>query len=799
MPSHPIFAEDMREIVESFVVETREVFERLDNDLLQLEQTPDDKALVDEIFRAVHTVKGTSGFLSLEQLNQLAHHFEEVLNLLRRGRLDFRPEMMDVMFEAFDLMKVLVSQVVAQELETIDLEPVIAALDAIAGKGKSAPEEGDSEEDELEAMFAQFAAENAPQPVAETNETKAEEPEVVEAHHPQAPEETAAPESGPPVRRANTTGETIRVDVDRLDNLLNLVGELVLGRNRLSQLVSELDVGGGQEEIHHELSETGAQIDFITTELQSAIMHTRMVQIGRVFNKFPRVVRDLAREFKKGIKLDIEGAETELDKSLIEEIGDPLVHLIRNAADHGIESPETRVASGKPEEGTVRLTAAHEGNHIVITIQDDGAGMDPAILKKKAVEKKLITEREAAEMSEQESLQLIFRPGFSTAQTVSKVSGRGVGMDVVKTNITRLNGTVAIDSVLGKGTTFTLKLPLTLAIIQSLLVRVFNKFPRVVRDLAREFKKGIKLDIEGAETELDKSLIEEIGDPLVHLIRNAADHGIESPETRVASGKPEEGTVRLTAAHEGNHIVITIQDDGAGMDPAILKKKAVEKKLITEREAAEMSEQESLQLIFRPGFSTAQTVSKVSGRGVGMDVVKTNITRLNGTVAIDSVLGKGTTFTLKLPLTLAIIQSLLVRVANETFAIPLHSVVEVVNLGKHAVSSIKGREVVRLREQVLPLIRIGKALKVPRDSEPDIKRQNAVVVAIAHHRVGFVVDDLIGQKEIVIKALGSYLKKVPGIAGSTILGDGRVIMILDIGELLRMHDDTPRNGLRNAA
>src|SRR5690625_3542163 len=194
MPSHPIFAEDMREIVESFVVETREVFERLDNDLLQLEQTPDDKALVDEIFRAVHTVKGTSGFLSLEQLNQLAHHFEEVLNLLRRGRLDFRPEMMDVMFEAFDLMKVLVAQVVAQELETIDLEPVIAALDAIAGKGKSAPEEGDSEEDELEAMFAQFAAENAPQPVAETNETKAEEPEVVEADHPQAPEETRSEE-----------------------------------------------------------------------------------------------------------------------------------------------------------------------------------------------------------------------------------------------------------------------------------------------------------------------------------------------------------------------------------------------------------------------------------------------------------------------------------------------------------------------------------------------------------------------------------------------------------------------------
>ena len=609
MPSHPIFAEDMREIVESFVVETREVFERLDNDLLQLEQTPGDQALVDEIFRAVHTVKGTSGFLSLEQLNLLAHHFEEVLNLLRRGRLDFRAEMMDVMLEAFDLMKVLAAQVVAQQIEPIDLDTVIAALDAIAGDGKSAEEDEHSDED-LEALFARPPAEDvapppSPEPVAVTAEDESDD----DAEGSSTATEAATPDSGRATRRANTTGETIRVDVERLDNLLNLVGELVLGRNRLSQLVSELEGGSGQEDVHRELSETGAQIDFITTELQTAIMHTRMVQIGRVFNKFPRVMRDLAREFNKGINLVIEGAETELDKSLIEEIGDPLVHLIRNAADHGIEPPAVRAAAGKLEEGTVRLTAAHEGNHIVITIEDDGAGMDPEILKQKAVEKKLITAREAAEMSTQESLQLIFRPGFSTAQTVSKVSGRGVGMDVVKTNITRLNGTVAIASELGRGTTFTLKLPLTLAIIQSLLVRV----------------------------------------------------------------------------------------------------------------------------------------------------------------------------------------------ANETFAIPLHSVVEVVNLGKHAVSSIRGREVVRLREQVLPLIRIGQALSVPREDEPAIEQQNAVVVAIAHHRVGFVVDDLVGQKEIVIKALGSYLKKVPGIAGSTILGDGRVIMILDIGEMLRMHDDSARNAVRNAA
>jgi two-component system, chemotaxis family, sensor kinase CheA len=315
-----------------------------------------------------------------------------------------------------------------------------------------------------------------------------------------------------------------------------------------------------------------------------------------------------------------------------------------------------------------------------------------------------------------------------------------------------------------------------------------------MRDLAKEFDKQITLEIEGEETELDKSLIEEIGDPLVHLIRNAADHGIESPEARIAQGKSATGTVKLSAAHEGNHIVISISDDGAGMDAEALKAKAIERGTLTAREASEMSEAEAFQLIFRAGFSTAKTVSKVSGRGVGMDVVKTNITRLNGTISIHSAPGQGSTFILRLPLTLAIIQSLLVRVERETFAIPLHSVVEVVSLAKHPLSTINGREVIRLREQVLPLIRTGEALEVAPCGDTMHDRKNVVVVAIGHHRLGFVVDELIGQKEIVIKPLGSYLKKVPGVAGSTILGDGRVILIIDIGELLRMHSDDVRKG-----
>jgi two-component system, chemotaxis family, sensor kinase CheA len=581
MAGHPIFADDMREIVESFLVETREVFERLDNDLLTLEQAHDDRALVDEIFRAVHTVKGTSGFLSLEQLNLLTHHFEEVLNLLRKGKLNLRAQDVDVMFEAFDLMKVLVDQVVKENIEPLPLEDIIGRLDAIAS-GEAPPEAAavtPSSEPELqEASFPAEAAEDLPA-------------------------DTIQKDATPDRRPRDRTSETIRVDVQRLDNLLNLVGELVLGRNRLSQIVSDCGSSVSDERFLRELDETRSDIDFITTELQSAIMHTRMVQIGRVFNKFPRVIRDLAREFGKQINLEIEGDDTELDKSLIEEIGDPLVHLIRNAADHGIELPSDREAAGKSPTGTVKLTASHEGNHVVITISDDGAGMNPSKLKAKAIERGILTEREAAEMSDADAFQLIFKAGFSTAKTVSKVSGRGVGMDVVKTNITRLNGTVNIDSEPGKGSSIVLRLPLTLAIIQSLLVRV----------------------------------------------------------------------------------------------------------------------------------------------------------------------------------------------EDENFAIPLHSVVEVVSLAKHDVTTINGREVIRLREQVLPLIRTAEALCVKQAGSTRGTPQNVVVVAIGHTRLGFVVDEMIGQKEIVIKPLGAYLKKVPGVAGSTILGDGRVIMILDVGELLRMHMDDMRS------
>lgn len=599
MAQHAMFSDEMKEIVESFVVETNEIFEKLDNELLEIEKRPEDKELINSIFRAVHTVKGTSGFLSFEQMSILAHRFEDVLNKLRRGEISFKPPMLDVMLDAFDQMKVLLKQVVDHDIKEIDLGPVIRKLELLSkgevpGKQKSKSAEAKTSGTE-------------PQPDAKGTKQAApvEEHDASPKHQDESAQHEAAPgtQQNSNAQKSDTaiTETTIRVDVTRLDHLMNLVGELVLGRNRLSQIVSIEKEENVHEDFSRQLGETAAQIDFITTELQTAVMKTRMVQIGRVFNRFPRLVRDIAKEFSKEIRLVISGEETELDKSIIEEISDPLVHLIRNAADHGIEPPDAREKAGKPRLGTIKLSAGHEGNHVIIEVQDNGAGMDPEKLRQKAIEKGIITPEEAHEMKKEDALSLIFIPGFSTAQRVSSVSGRGVGMDVVKTNVTKLNGLIAVESEVGQGTKFTLKLPLTLAIIQGLLV------------------------------------------------------------------------------------------------------------------------------------------------GVG----------------------------------------------SETFAIPLSSVLEVVHTSRSEVSTVNGREVTRLRETVLPLVDISEILNVPgRDRNVGIFY--TVVVGVANRKFGIVVDRLIGQKEIVIKPLGAYLKNIPGIAGSTILGDGRVIMILDAGELLHLVEKASR-------
>ncbi|BAI81806.1 two-component system, chemotaxis family, sensor kinase CheA (plasmid) [Deferribacter desulfuricans SSM1] len=428
---------EQSELIQDFLIETDELIEQLDQDLIELEQRKNDFDLLNKIFRAVHTVKGSSSFLGLDKVVDLTHIAEEILNKLRKGEITITSDIMDALLESIDYLKKLINDI-KQGTDTTNITDIVKKLNLI-NEGKIINNDKNISQSTYEQSMQKNINKNEPKQIAKV--TKAIE-------------------------------QTIRVDVNRLDALMNLIGELVLSRNRITQISTEFEKKYEGDFLIEQLLETTSHLGLITTELQLAIMKTRMVPIGKVFNKFPRMVRDLCKELNKDIDLIINGEDTELDKSVVEEIGDPLIHMIRNAVDHGIETPEERIKKGKPKKGTVTLNAYHEGNHIVIEIKDDGRGLDPEKIKKKAIEKGIITPEEIKTLSKEEIFGLIFKPGFSTAEKVTDVSGRGVGMDVVKTNIEKLNGIIQIDSEIDIGTTFKLKLPLTLAIIQSLLVEV---------------------------------------------------------------------------------------------------------------------------------------------------------------------------------------------------------------------------------------------------------------------------------------------------------------------------------------
>ncbi|MDR1912141.1 MAG: response regulator [Helicobacteraceae bacterium] len=494
--------DELQELTHDFLVEAFEMIEKLDQDLVELETRPDDLELLNGIFRVAHTIKGSSSFLNFDVLTHLTHHMEDVLNRARKGDLKIDAGVMDVVLESVDAMKSLLIKIRDTGNDRdhgLDIPSIVAKLEAIS-KGEDLPvskpqvsaaaptpppannatQEQDPDysklsdkevEDEIARLLAIRQEEDK-----RRRETKASsaEPPAVENNAPKpTPAATAA---AAPTKKAedkaveSTMEQTIRVDVNRLDHLMNLIGELVLGKNRLLKIYDDVEERYEGEKFLEELNQVVSSISMVTTDLQTAVMKTRMLAIGKVFNKFPRMIRDLARELNKKIDLQITGEETEMDKSIVEVIGDPLVHIIRNSADHGIESGEKRLALGKPETGKVELKAYNEGNSIVVEITDDGKGLDSDLLKSKALEKGLISEKEADVMSQKEAFTLIFRAGLSTAAKVTNVSGRGVGMDVVKTNIEKLNGIIEVDSELGKGTIIKLKIPLTLAIIQSLMV-----------------------------------------------------------------------------------------------------------------------------------------------------------------------------------------------------------------------------------------------------------------------------------------------------------------------------------------
>lgn len=625
--------DDIQEILEDFLIEAFELIEQIDQDLVELENNPEDLELLNRIFRVAHTVKGSSSFLSFDVLTALTHHMEDVLNKARRGDLKIEPEIMDVVLESIDMMKTLLFSIRDNGNDTelgLDISGICSRLDIIS-QGKDLSEIKEEEpkvqeqeieediaaqttsieeeeevdysnlsDDEVEAEIERLLKQKKEESKQKKAALKKEEDVKVEAENKEEKtvsekKETKDDSTSAPIKKqaASTIEQTIRVEVKRLDHLMNLIGELVLGKNRLLKIYDDVEERYEGEKFLEELNQVVSSVSLVTTDLQIAVMKTRMLPIAKVFNKFPRMVRDLSRELKKSIELKITGEETELDKSIVEEIGDPLVHIIRNSCDHGIEDKDIRKMAGKPEVGTIELKAYHEGNNIVIEIVDDGKGLDPQMLRNKSLEKGIITEREADTMSDKEALTLIFKPGFSTAASVTSVSGRGVGMDVVKTNIEKLNGIIDIDSEIGKGTIIKLKIPLTLAIIQALLVGVQEEF----------------------------------------------------------------------------------------------------------------------------------------------------------------------------------------------YAIPLASVLETVRIELDEIYTIEGKNVLRLRDEVLSLVRLSDIFGVDTVYE-NSEHAYVVVIGLAESKLGVIVDNLVGQEEIVIKSMGDYLQGIDGIAGATIRGDGRVTLIIDVAALM---------------
>ena len=491
----------MEDLLQDFLIEATDLLSGVDNKLVDLERSPEDFGLLNDIFRGFHTIKGGAGFLNASELVTLCHLTENLFDKLRNSELHLRPELMDVIMAAtagvrdmFGYLSQGTQPPPADPQLIADLSAAIAGEAAAESAGPSPspttaqPASASAGQPDWMALHAAVTGVPVPAsaPAATVVVAKPAEEVISTALGRRGSDKpgTNAPVGRRDVERQRDT--SIRVDTTRLDQVLNLSGEIGLTKNRLNALRSDILSGKHDNETLHSLDIAVSQLDLLVSDLQNAVMKTRMQPIGRLFQKYPRIARDLARNLGKDVELVLEGEETEIDKTMIEDLADPIIHLIRNAVDHGVEDKEERRHNGKPSKSVVKLSAQQEGDHIVIQVADDGRGMSAERLRAKAIEKGLITDEEASSMDDRQSFNLVFLPGFSMAAQVSDVSGRGVGMDVVRTNIQKLNGTIDIRSVPKKGTTFIINLPLTLAILPVLLVRLGNQPFAVPLSMVRE-------------------------------------------------------------------------------------------------------------------------------------------------------------------------------------------------------------------------------------------------------------------------------------------------------------------------
>ena len=566
----------MEDLLQDFLQESNELLSDVDNGLVELERSPGDTRLLNDIFRGFHTIKGGAGFLNAEELVKLCHLTENLFDKFRNGELELTFELMDVIMAATQGVRKMFGEL-AQLIQPKPAEPEIIAGLRAALEGK-APE-AVQEQATAPAGEATTTADNgpdwttlhaavtgaAPLPVVPAENKLVQTSQMVPHHPPEgrrATDKPAATASGNPGGRrveekASAREATIRVDTARLDQVLNLSGEIGLTKNRLTSLRADILAGKNDSDTLHALDQAVSQLDLLVSDLQNSVMKTRMQPIGRLFQKYPRIARDLARQLGKDVELELVGEETEVDKTMIEDLADPLVHLVRNAVDHGVEPPEERTIAGKPTKSIVRLEARQEGDHIILLIADDGRGIVPEKIRAKAIEKGLIGEDEANMLDDRQSLNLIFLPGFSTMAQASAVSGRGVGMDVVKTNIQKLNGSIEIRSEPGKGSVFIISLPLTLAILPVLLVLLGDQPFALPLSMVREILT------------LEKDKMQEVGGKDTLVVRGeilpvvALSKLLGWPQLQT----PEYGVLMQTA--ERNFILAV--DSFAGRDDAVIK------------------------------------------------------------------------------------------------------------------------------------------------------------------------------------------------------------------------------------
>ncbi|MEN5301384.1 MULTISPECIES: chemotaxis protein CheA [unclassified Pseudomonas] len=726
------------EILQDFLVEAGEILEQLSEQLVELESRPDDADLLNAIFRGFHTVKGGAGFLQLNELVECCHIAENVFDILRKGERRVDAELMDVVLEALDTVNSMFGQVRERTEVTAATPELLAALSRLAE-----PASADAPAAVVEA---------APEPVAA-------EADITDTEFEQLLDSLDAVKAEAAAAQAQMQGETLGGAGDDItDAEFESLLDQLHGKGQFSPEVAAVEA----------LADASAPVsDEITDEEFESLLDQLHGKGTFQADALPAASAAVQSVVAPASSDEISEHEFEALLDQLHGKGKFTGEAVAGEAPAAVAAPVAAVAESKP---VARPAAAP-------------AAAVPAAAKPAAPAR---TPAPAAEKHASEA-ETTVRVDTARLDEIMNMVGELV---LVRNRLVRL-GLNSGDEAMSKAVS---NLDVVTADLQTAVMKtrmqpikkVFGRFPRLVRDLARQLKKEINLELVGEETDLDKNLVEALADPLVHLVRNAVDHGVEMPDEREASGKARTGRVVLSAEQEGDHILLSISDDGKGMDPSILRAKAVEKGLMDKDAADRLSESDCYNLIFAPGFSTKTEISDVSGRGVGMDVVKTKISQLNGSINIFSAKGQGSKIVIKVPLTLAIMPTLMVMLGNQAFAFPLVNVNEIFHLDLSRTNVVDGQEVVIVRDKALPLFYLKRWL-VQGQVHEEQHEGHVVILSVGTQRIGFVVDQLVGQEEVVIKPLGKMLQGTPGMSGATITGDGRIALILDVPSMLKRY------------